>query len=105
MTFRLAIAILAALAAPSAAWAHATLVRTDPANGSVLAGPPSVVRVVFDDTVQVGPGIEAIRNGGRSVLVGRPHVEGGRTLIVPVRHGQRHWLPPHFRMISASRTM
>jgi copper transport protein len=62
-------------------------VRTDPANGSVLARPPAVVRVVFDDTVHVGPGIEAIRNGGRSVLVGRPHVEGGRTLVVPVRRG------------------
>jgi copper transport protein len=86
VTFRLAIAILAVLAVPSTAWAHATLVRTDPANGSVLARPPAVVRVVFDDTVQVGPGIEAIRNGGRSVLSGRPHVEG-RTLVVPVRHG------------------
>ena len=72
---------------PSAAWAHATLVRTDPANGSVLARPPVAVRVVFDDTVQVGQGIEAIRNGGRSVLAGRPRVDGGRTLVVPVRRG------------------
>jgi copper transport protein len=83
----LAIAILLALAVPSAAWAHATLVRTDPANGSVLERPPAAVRVVFDDTVHVGPGVEAIRNGGGSVLVGRPHVEGGRTLVVPVRRG------------------
>jgi copper transport protein len=87
VTFRFAIAILAALAVPSTAWAHATLVRTDPANGSVLARPPAVVRAVFDDTVQVGPGIEAIRNGGRSVLAGRPHVDGRRTLIVPVSRG------------------
>ena len=87
MTFRLAIALFAALAFPSAAWAHATLVRTDPANGSVLVRSPAVVRAVFDDIVQVGPGIEAIRNGGGSVLAGRPHVEGGRTLIMPVRRG------------------
>jgi copper transport protein len=84
---RLAITILAALAAPSAAWAHATLIRTDPANGAVLAQPPADVRVVFDDTVSVGPGIEAIRNGGGSVLAGRSHVEGARTLVVPVRRG------------------
>jgi copper transport protein len=84
---RLAITILAALAAPSAAWAHATLIRTDPANGAVLARPPADVRVVFDDTVSVGPGIEAIRNGGGSVLAGRSHVEGARTLVVPVRRG------------------
>ena len=87
MTCRLAIAILAAFVLPSAAWAHATLVRTDPANGSVLARSPVAVRVVFDDTVHVGPGIEAIRNGGRSVLVGRSRVEGGRTLVVPLRRG------------------
>jgi copper transport protein len=87
VTRRLAIAIFVALAVPSAAWAHATLVRTDPANGSVLARPPVAVRVVFDDAVQVGPGVEAIRNGGGSVLAGRPRVEGGRTLVVPVRRG------------------
>ncbi|MDX6440273.1 MAG: copper transport protein [Gaiellaceae bacterium] len=87
MKLRLAITILAALAAPSAAWAHATLIRTDPANGAVLAQPPADVRVVFDDTVSVGPGIEAIRNGGGSVLAGRSHVEGARTLVVPVRRG------------------
>ncbi|MDP9262629.1 MAG: copper resistance protein CopC/CopD [Actinomycetota bacterium] len=77
--------ILVALAVPSAAWGHATLVRTDPANGSVLAQPPVAVQVIFDDRVQVGPGVEAIRNGGGSVLAGRPRVEGGRTLVVPVR--------------------
>jgi copper transport protein len=31
--------------------------------------------------------MEAIRNGGGSVLVGRPRVDGGRTLVVPVRRG------------------
>jgi copper transport protein len=87
VTRRLATAILVALAVPSVAWGHATLVRTDPANGSVLARPPVAVRVVFDDTVQVGPGVEAIRNGGGSVLVGRPRIEGARTLVVPVRRG------------------
>jgi copper transport protein len=81
----LAIAILAALAAPGAAFAHANLVRSVPANGAVLARPPAVVRIVFDDSVQTGPGIEVIRNGGGSVLAGHPHVEHGRTLVVPVR--------------------
>lgn len=87
MSSRLAIAILVALAAPASAFAHASLVRSLPANGAVVARPPAVVRVVFDDSVQVGPGIEAIRNGGRSVLAGRPHIEGGRTLVVPLRRG------------------
>src|SRR4051812_13277568 len=78
-----------ALAFPAQAWAHASLVETDPANGAVLAKPPAAVRVVYDDKVTTGPGIEAIRNGGASVLDGRPHVQGGRTLVIPLRPNLR----------------
>ena len=58
-----------------------------PANGAVLAHPPALVRIVFDDSVQTGPGIEAIRNAGGSVVAGHPYVEHGRTLVVPLRRG------------------
>jgi copper transport protein len=78
---------LAALLAPASAWAHASLVRTNPANGAVLAHSPAVVKVVFDDVVRVGPGIAAIRNGGASILRGRAYVVGRRTLAVPIRNG------------------
>jgi copper transport protein len=73
-----------ALALPAAAAAHANLVRTDPASGAVLASSPRVVRVVFDDVVRVGPGIEAIRNGGGSVLRGAPSATAD-TLTIPLR--------------------
>jgi copper transport protein len=83
-----AVAVLGALLVPAVAWAHATLVRTEPANGAVLARPPALVRVVFDDVVRVGPGIAAIRNvGGASILAGKARVAGGRTLVVPLRRG------------------
>src|SRR6266849_1129381 len=83
-----AAAVLGALVAPAVAWGHATLVRTEPGRGAVLARPPAVVRVVFDDVVRVGPGIAAIRNkGGASILGGKERVEGGRTLVVPLRRG------------------
>jgi copper transport protein len=85
----IAVVVLLALAVPGSAFAHTTLIRTEPANGSVLAGAPAVLRVVFDDVVRVGPGIEAIRNKGGSILAGRPRVEGGRTLVVPLRRGMR----------------
>ncbi|MDX6468670.1 MAG: copper transport protein, partial [Gaiellaceae bacterium] len=78
---------LAALLAPASAAAHASLVRTEPPTGAVLARAPAQVRVVFDDVVRVGPGVEAVRNGGGSVLAGRPRVEGRQTLVVPLRHG------------------
>ena len=81
------VALVAALLAPAAAWAHASLVRTAPANGAVLAHSPAVVRVTFDDTVRPGPGIAAIRNGGASVLAGHARVTGGKTLVVPLRRG------------------
>jgi copper transport protein len=81
----LAAAVLVALALPAAAGAHASLVRTDPLDGSVLRASPAVVRIVFDDTVRRGPGIEAIRNGGRSVLAGPARIEGGKTLTIPLR--------------------
>jgi copper transport protein len=85
----IALAVLFALTAPGSAFAHATLLRTVPANGAVLALAPVELRVVFDDVVHAGSGIEAIRNTGGSVLAGQPRVEGIRTLVVPLRRGLR----------------
>src|SRR4051794_17477644 len=66
--------VVVALVLPAGAAAHATLVRTEPANGAVLAQGPAAVRVVFDDTVRSGPGIAAIRNRGGSILSGKPRL-------------------------------
>lgn len=76
-----------ALALPASAWGHATLVRTIPANGAVVSKAPTEIRVVFDDAVRTGPGIEAIRNSGGSVLEGRPSIAAERTLVIPLKHG------------------
>jgi copper transport protein len=83
-----ACAAVAALVAPAAASAHANLVRLRPADGAVLATPPTAVRVLFDDAIRPGPGMEAIRNGG-SVLAARSYVPRGnpRELVIPLRHG------------------
>lgn len=83
----LASAALAALLAPAAAWGHASVVRTEPADGAVLARSPARVLVVFDDVVRAGPGNAAIRNGGASVLAGGAHVLGAKTLVIPLRRG------------------
>jgi copper transport protein len=81
----LTVAVLCVLIFPASAWAHATLLRTVPANGAVLGTAPTEVRLVFDDTVRAGSGIKAIRNDGASVLAGKARVTGGRTLVVPLR--------------------
>src|ERR671933_692589 len=87
----LAFAAFVALAAAAAAHAHANLVRLQPANGAVLSNPPTAVRVLFDDAIRAGPGVEAVRNGGGSVLAGRAYVPRGnpRELVVPLRRGLR----------------
>ena len=83
--------IVAALALATAqpAWAHATLVRTTPADRAVLAHAPHAVVVEFDDTVRVGPRNAAIRNDGVNVLRARPGISHARTLVVPLRAGLR----------------
>ena len=80
---------IAALAAPATASAHARLVRTEPASGAVLTSPPSRFVAVFDDTVRVGPGNAAVRNGGASVLAGTPSAHG-RMLVLPLRPHLAH---------------
>jgi len=85
----LPLAVLAALVLPAAAQAHASLVRTDPRDGAVLAASPGSVRFVFDDDVRLVSGVRAIRKGGGSILLGKPRIAGGRVLVVPLRSGLR----------------
>jgi copper transport protein len=80
----LTVAVLCSLIFPASAWAHATLLRTVPGNGAVLATAPTAVRLVFDETVRPASGIKAIRNDGTSVLAAKARVVGGRTLVVPL---------------------
>lgn len=89
MSLRVALilALLAALALPATASAHARLLRSVPANEAVVSKAPASVRLVFDDTVRASGGMKAIRNGGGSVLAGKPRIVGGRTLVVPLRSG------------------
>ncbi|MFL5966681.1 MAG: copper resistance CopC/CopD family protein [Gaiellaceae bacterium] len=87
MTTRRIAGLLAAaafLVFPGRALAHATLVRSVPENGAVLARGPRQARFVFDDPVRIASGIRAVRNGAESVLGGRPRVVGGKTLVVPL---------------------
>ena len=79
------VTLLVALAAPAGAAAHATLLRTLPADGAVLERAPSLVRVEFDDSVRVAPGNAAVANaGGGSVLAGQARTNG-HVLILALR--------------------
>jgi copper transport protein len=77
--------IVAALALPGTAFAHATLLQTFPANGAVLAKAPTAVTLAFDDGVRVGKGIAAVDNETQvSVLAGKATVRG-RDLRIPLK--------------------
>jgi copper transport protein len=76
---------VAALVVPAAALAHATLIRTEPADGAVVAVAPSAVRLVFDDAIRAQQGMRVVRDGGGSVLGGQIRVVGGRELVIPLR--------------------
>jgi copper transport protein len=76
---------LAALALPAAAAAHATLLRSTPASGAALSVAPRKARFVFDDVVRPASGIKAVQSDGTSVEAGKPHVVGGKTLVVPLQ--------------------
>jgi copper transport protein len=83
---RLLLVATLALASAQSAWAHATLVRTEPRNGAVLASAPRSVVVTFDDTVRAGPRNAAIRNSdGVNVLRARAHVSRRTSLVLPLR--------------------
>jgi copper transport protein len=81
-----------ALLWPASAGAHAFLVRSEPAAGSDVVRTPSSVRLFFDEGVRPASGIEVVRNGGGSVLAGRPSVPAGKPteIVLPLRPHLEH---------------
>jgi copper transport protein len=80
----LAVLALAALVVPATAAAHARLIRTVPADGSLLARTPADIRVVFDDTVRVASGNAAVANASRRSVLAAPPRARGRVLTLPL---------------------
>ena len=74
----------AALVLPAAAFAHAGLVKTKPANRAARSTGPARVTVSFNEPVHVGPGNKVVRSGGGSVLAGKPETSGN-ALVLPLQ--------------------
>jgi hypothetical protein len=75
---------LTALSAAAPAAAHADLVVSFPAQGSVVQGPLSQVRLTFEEPPSSSPlQVVVTGHGGRVIAVGRPRVEG-RAVVVAV---------------------
>jgi copper transport protein len=85
-----AAAALAWAALPSRALAHATLISSTPAAGSVVAHAPRQIVLTFDQPVEpVSGGTTVVAASGQSVLGGTPHTLAGdhSRLVIPLQPG------------------
>ena len=73
-------ALLSALCIASAAWAHATLVSSEPADGSVLTLPPKMVQLHFNESV--APAVIGVIDAGGKARDVATRAVGQSVLIV-----------------------
>ena len=99
---RLLAVVLAALAFPAAASAHATLTKTSPAFGTRVEQSPKVVRLVFDQGVDVLPdAIRVYTANGRLVSSPARSSADGRTVTARVARVPRGGYTVRWRAASA----
>ena len=97
----LAVALLA-LALPAAASAHATLTKTEPAIGKRVERSPSVVRLYFDQSVDVLPSAIRVYDAKGRVHSGRTLASADkRTIDAPVSRLPRGGYTVRWRAVSA----
>jgi copper transport protein len=87
------------LALPATAAAHAVLVRSSPAWGSIAASAPHQLRLVFDEDVVARYARVSVVTGRGVSLAGRPRASG-RVVTVPLRRGQRGSYTVRWRMVA-----
>ena len=97
----LAVALLA-LALPAAASAHATLTKTEPAIGKRVERSPSLVRLYFDQSVDVLPSAIRVYDAKGRVRSGRTLASADkRTIDAPVSRLPRGGYTVRWRAVSA----
>jgi copper transport protein len=99
---RLLAVVLAALAFPAAASAHATLTKTQPEFGTRVEQSPRVVRLDFDQTVDALPKAIKVYTADGKLLSGPTHTTtGGRVMVAPVSRLARGGFTVRWQAISA----
>jgi copper transport protein len=92
--------VLALLAAPSAAGAHAALVTATPASGTVVARAPRAVRLAYDeDVVPRYARVTVVGADGKNVA-GSPHVAGS-DVRVPLTAAPKGSYTVRWRMVAS----
>ena len=99
---RLGVTVLAALAFPASAAAHASLERTTPHFGTRLQSSPRVIRLQFDQSVKALPNaIDVFTAKGRTVSGTTRSSTDRRMISVPVSHLGRGAYTVRWRVVSA----
>jgi copper transport protein len=97
-------AVLAALALPAGAWAHAALVRTVPEASRTLNSAPTEVRMTFSEPVEPRFAIVSVTDAaGHQQTDGNPRRDPSDpdTLVIPVERVPQGWYLVYWRVISA----
>jgi copper transport protein len=97
------LAAVAALALPTAAWAHAGLVRTVPRANVVLNRPPPVVQLTYTEAVEPRfAAISATNAAGEQQTAGSPRRSAAdpKTLVVPLKRVGEGWYLVYWRVVS-----
>ena len=100
----LVLAAATALTLPSAAWAHAALLRTEPVASRTVNAPPAEVRLTYSEPVEPRFAIVSVTNAdGKQVTEGAPARAPGspQTLVTPLRRAPEGWYLVFWRVISA----
>jgi copper transport protein len=95
--------MLAALALPASAWAHAALLHTVPVASKVVPKPPSEVRLTYSEPVEPRFAIVSVTDAdGRRVTSGSPSRSPANadTLVVPLQKVPEGWYLVYWRVIS-----
>jgi copper transport protein len=82
-----AVVVTSVIGSAGVADAHAVLESTDPPAGATLQGAPNAVRVTFDEQVGARDGdVRVYDSTGRRIDKGKvEHIDGGKTLQVPIQ--------------------
>jgi copper transport protein len=88
------------VALPGSAGAHAVLEKTTPGWGTVLAGTPRSITLVFDEDVVAHYARVAVVTPGGQDLAAAPHVSGS-VVVVPLRPGSTGSYTVRWHMVAA----
>ena len=96
-------ALIAALALPGAAWAHAALLRTVPVASATVNAPPPQVALTYDEAVEPRFAIVSVTDAAGHQETSGPPVRSSTdpdTLLVPLKRVAEGWYLVYWRVIS-----